>query len=167
MIQKFKMVNQEFQIKIARGNDVQINIELPNRALSASIQQIDEHTVSIIKDNKSYTVHFVLDEGNTTVAFYGEQLLVEKIEEQLEKKRTHEDDSRVEDGKIGAPMPGKILKMLIGEGDKIKRNQPLFIIEAMKMENEVKSPLDGQVKKIYFKEQELVSVGEPIVEVDK
>ena len=63
-------------------------------------------------------------------------------------------------------MPGKILKIFISEGDKIKNNQPLFIIEAMKMENEVKSPLDGTVKKIYFKEQDLVSVGEPIVEID-
>lgn len=165
MIQKYKIANREYQIKLNQKDENKIKIELPDKQLSASIHQVDEHTISIIKNNKSYTVYFVLNEKNTEIAFSGDQFLVEKIEEQVEKKRTRDEDSQFQDGKIGAPMPGKILKIFISEGDKIKNNQPLFIIEAMKMENEVKSPLDGIVKKIYFKEQDLVSVGEPIVEI--
>jgi biotin carboxyl carrier protein len=49
---------------------------------------------------------------------------------------------------IKAPMPGMVLKVLVKEGDSVKKGDALLVLEAMKMENILKSPTDGTVKKI-------------------
>ena len=49
---------------------------------------------------------------------------------------------------IKAPMPGMVLKILVGEGDEVKKGDALLVLEAMKMENILKSPTDGTIKKI-------------------
>ena len=64
---------------------------------------------------------------------------------------------------VSAPMPGKILKMMTAEGDAVRQNQALFIVEAMKMENEVVAPRDGDVEAVHFKKDDLVAVGDVIV----
>ena len=51
-------------------------------------------------------------------------------------------------GDIRAPMPGLVVKMLVKEGEKVKRGKGLILVEAMKMENEIKAPVDGVVDKI-------------------
>jgi biotin carboxyl carrier protein len=49
---------------------------------------------------------------------------------------------------VKAPMPGMVLKILVTEGDQVKKGDALLVLEAMKMENIIKSPADGLVKKI-------------------
>ncbi len=57
---------------------------------------------------------------------------------------------------IQAPMPGLILRILVKEGDLIQANSSVVLIEAMKMENEIKSPQAGVVSKIYVQERQAV-----------
>ncbi|MCJ7577768.1 MAG: biotin/lipoyl-binding protein, partial [candidate division Zixibacteria bacterium] len=64
------------------------------------------------------------------------------------------------------PMPGKIVKILVREGDKVRKGQGLVIVEAMKMENEIRSPGAGIVKKINFKEGNLVDTADLIIELE-
>ncbi|WP_297550965.1 acetyl-CoA carboxylase biotin carboxyl carrier protein subunit [Thermococcus sp.] len=66
---------------------------------------------------------------------------------------------------VTAPMPGKILKVLVSEGQEVKTGQGLVVLEAMKMENEIPAPKDGVVKKIYVKEGDTVNTGDPLVEL--
>ena len=49
---------------------------------------------------------------------------------------------------IGAPLQGSLSKILVQEGDQVELNTPLFIIEAMKMENVIKSPVDGTISEL-------------------
>jgi len=72
----------------------------------------------------------------------------------------------IEKDKIYAPMPGKIVKLLIKEGDRVTQKQPMVIVEAMKMENQVNSPSDGVVKKINFKGGEQVGTETAIIELE-
>lgn len=165
MIEKYRLGEREYQVKFLRGDAAKITVEIGGKEISAVIHTLDEHSISIILDGESYTIHFAVEDNKTHVAFSGQQFLLERLEEDNLKKRP-EEDNRFQDGKVGAPMPGKILKIFVEEGIEVKKNQQLFIIEAMKMENEVRSPVDGKIKKIYFKEEELVSVGEPIIEIE-
>ncbi|MBC7094877.1 acetyl-CoA carboxylase biotin carboxyl carrier protein subunit [Thermococcus sp.] len=66
---------------------------------------------------------------------------------------------------ISAPMPGKILRVLVREGDQVKVGQGLLVLEAMKMENEIPSPKDGVVKRILVKEGETVDTAQPLIEL--
>lgn len=67
---------------------------------------------------------------------------------------------------IKAPMPGLILEININIGDVIKENQPLLILEAMKMENSILSPRDGVIKSISINKGEAVEKGQLLIEFE-
>ena len=64
---------------------------------------------------------------------------------------------------IAAPMPGLICKIHVAEGDKVKTGDVILTIEAMKMENQVKTTRDGVISKINVKEGDTVAEGAPLV----
>ncbi|HLP50606.1 MAG TPA: pyruvate carboxylase, partial [Chitinophagales bacterium] len=66
-------------------------------------------------------------------------------------------------GEIGAPLQGKLVKVYVKEGDKVIKNQPLFVIEAMKMESTIAAPAAGLVKKVYLKEGVMVEQDDCVV----
>jgi len=66
---------------------------------------------------------------------------------------------------IGSPLQGSLSKILVKEGDVVKEGHPLFIIEAMKMENTVTAPMSGTIKKIYLSEKTLVAQDDLVVEI--
>jgi biotin carboxyl carrier protein len=71
-----------------------------------------------------------------------------------------------ETGQIQSPINGKIIKVRVSENNKVKANQDLLIIEAMKMEHRIKSPFAGTVKKILIKEGEQVQLGTLLMELE-
>lgn len=66
---------------------------------------------------------------------------------------------------LTAPMPGTILKILVNQGDAVKQNQPLMILEAMKMENEIVANNDGTVTGIHVTQGQVVNPGEALITV--
>ena len=60
------------------------------------------------------------------------------------------------DGRLTAMMPGRVVKVMADAGDKIKKGQPLIIMEAMKMEHTIVSPRDGVVERVAFKVGDMV-----------
>lgn len=65
-----------------------------------------------------------------------------------------------------SPMPGTILKLLVKEGDAVKANQPLMILEAMKMENEVVASNDGTVVGIHVTQGQVVNAGDALITIN-
>ena len=57
---------------------------------------------------------------------------------------------------IGASIPGKVIKILVKEGDVVAENDPLIVIEAMKMETNIVSKVSGEIKSIEVKENDIV-----------
>lgn len=88
---------------------------------------------------------------------------------------THEDLSSSGSGgassgdplKVLAPMPGKIIKVLVSEGDKVSIGQTLVAMEAMKMEYNLKAQQDLKVKKINCKEQQTTGLGDVLIELEE
>lgn len=68
--------------------------------------------------------------------------------------------------KIFAPMPGKIVKIMVKVGDAVIEKQPMVIVEAMKMENQVNAKAAGTVKAVNFKAGDQVDTETPIIELD-
>jgi pyruvate carboxylase len=67
---------------------------------------------------------------------------------------------------IGASMPGKVLKVLVDVGDKVKKGEHLLITEAMKMETTLQAPHDARIKAIHVKAGEAIAVGDLLVELE-
>ena len=61
-------------------------------------------------------------------------------------------------------MPGKILNIYVEEGDNVNAGETIMILEAMKMENEIRAPGKGKVTKIHIKEGDSVATGDVLVE---
>ncbi len=68
--------------------------------------------------------------------------------------------------KITAPMPGKIVRIIAAEGDQVEAGQPLVVVEAMKMQNEIKATKKGKVTKIAVKEASAVNAGDLLAIVE-
>lgn len=66
-------------------------------------------------------------------------------------------------GTLTSPMPGKVVKIMVAEGDKVEEGQTLLILEAMKMQNEYKSPAAGKVTKLFVQEGAAVETAAPML----
>ncbi len=67
---------------------------------------------------------------------------------------------------VTSPMPGKVVKLLVGEGEEVQSDQGVIVVEAMKMENELKSAVAGKVKEIFVQEGEIVEAGAKLLLVE-
>ncbi len=85
----------------------------------------------------------------------------------LENKKSRKSSSTHADGELVAPMPGKVVKVLVQEKQKVKKGELLLILEAMKMEHKILATHDGVIQKIFFKEGERVSQGTDLAELSK
>lgn len=111
------------------------------------------------------------EEGNSTVAFElnGSYRTVKVPNEAATKSLTIVRKPMADQDNpahVGANIPGTVIKILVNEGDEIKENQPLIILEAMKMETNVLSPRDGKVARVLVEEGAQVEAGELIVELE-
>jgi len=70
------------------------------------------------------------------------------------------------EGDIGAPLQGSLSKILVKAGDKVKQNDALFIIEAMKMESTITSPKSGTVKAVHLTEKTMVQQDDLVIELE-
>lgn len=68
--------------------------------------------------------------------------------------------------KVQAQMPGRIVKVLVKAGEKVRTGQGLLVLEAMKMENEVRAPADGIVKRVFVKDGDRVETRADLVEIE-
>jgi biotin carboxyl carrier protein len=68
--------------------------------------------------------------------------------------------------KIVAPMPGKVVRLLVGDGDAVESGTGVAVVEAMKMQNEIKSPKKGTVQKILVMEGAAVNAGDVLAIVE-
>jgi biotin carboxyl carrier protein len=68
--------------------------------------------------------------------------------------------------KILAPMPGKVVRVLAGVGTKVEAGEPVLVIEAMKMQNELKAPKKGKISRLHVGEGSAVEAGQTLAEVE-
>ena len=72
-----------------------------------------------------------------------------------------------EEGNLNSPISGKVVSIKVKDGDKVKKGDVLMIIEAMKMEYLIRAPYNGKVKKVNFKENNQIEIGQNTVEITK
>ena len=66
-------------------------------------------------------------------------------------------------GRLSAPMPGRVVQLLVAPGDAVRRGQPLAVLEAMKMEHTIAAPRDGTVAAVHCAAGDLVEEGTELI----
>lgn len=130
----------------------------------AQIEYICPNVISILIGGRSFSVYLAREKEKRYVFIDGYQFFVREPSE--EESFVGEEEKAQEDMlKIKAPMPGKVIKINVSENQEIRKNQTLAIVEAMKMENEIKSSIEGYVKKIFVSDGDLVDSEKPMIEL--
>ncbi len=136
------------------------------KTVEADIQYVSPHEISVLIKNKSYQVFMAHDKDGRYMLIDGESFLVKEPAE--EAAGFKEGEERTSEGTIliKAPMPGKVIKVCVSEKEAVHKNQTLAIVEAMKMENEIKASVDGTIRTIHVSADDLVDSEKPLIELD-
>jgi biotin carboxyl carrier protein len=111
-------------------------------------------------DGRIHIVPFVVQGTQVSFAFQGEIYVADVAEKGARTKPRHRDHS------MSAPMPGIVLKILVGPGDVVTKGTPLVILEAMKMEHSIAATRDGKIVAVNCTEGELVQPGLDLIEME-
>jgi len=130
-----------------------------------NIHLISPHVISVLIEGRSYQVYYARDKEKQYLSLEGEEFIVQEVEASQEGIERREEKTREDELVVKAPMPGKVIKVNVSENEKVRKNQTLAIVEAMKMENEIKSTIEGYVKKIFVSPGELVDSEKPLIEL--
>jgi len=152
---KFKAKNYTVHIELKKRNVVTVNHE-------GSKQEVYLNGDHLEISNKKIIVDFIeYRENKLFVSYQGRSFNAELIKEDLKI------EDKEKGGKISAPMHGVIRDLFVSVGDKVKKNQVILILEAMKMQHEITASIDGEVSNIYTKIGEQVSVDEDLLNINK
>lgn len=134
-----------------RGNSLEGNIN--GKAIKGDVLKINTFQYHLLLNDKSYNVELIKLQPEekrvtlkiNTVKFHVQ--LKDRYDELLHSLGLDNlSVKKVND--IKAPMPGMVLKVLVKDGETVKKGDALLVLEAMKMENILKSPTDGLIKKV-------------------
>lgn len=152
---------------VLNGEKVEVFLkDLGTSSVSFNYKGKDYHFEKVASDKTSYSLKN--DSHNCKVVFDGKNALVNGMEISIADPSTSRTKGKSDvDAGMSAPMPGKILKILVSPGQKVEKGESLLVMEAMKMEHAIKASYDGVLKKMYFNEGQLVEAGAALVELEK
>ena len=156
------------QFTIKEGDQL---IEFNDNDAPIDFIKIDASTYHVIHKNKTYKaqiIHADLKNKKIRIGILNQQfdLTIEDSLDHLIQKMGFNQSSLSKNKFIKAPMPGLVLELKVNEGDEVKTGAPLLILEAMKMENVIKSDQDGTIKRIEVQEKETVEKNQVLIEFE-
>ena len=158
-------VNDRFDYNVEKKDGKLI---INDHETHADIRQLGSSVYHIINDLKSYNAEVVsFDKGTKTAAIKVNGTIYNVAAKDqydlLLDKLGLSDLNSAKVSEVKAPMPGLVLKVFVKEGFEVKKGENLFVLEAMKMENIIKSPADVMVKTIKIKPGDKVEKGQVLI----
>jgi len=137
------------------GQPVHIDAVIPRRDVLSLL--VDGHAYEIKREQTATDLHLWVGSTRFAVEVHDPRSL-----RSLQKPGGDEKGPR----KIVAPMPGRVVRLLVAEGSEVEAGQGIVVVEAMKMQNEIKSPKKGVVKKISAAAGAAVNPGDVLAVVE-
>ncbi|RLD30933.1 MAG: acetyl-CoA carboxylase biotin carboxyl carrier protein subunit [Bacteroidetes bacterium] len=151
---------------LSRDGD-KVRISIDGKKYDADVVMVEEGVYSIIIDNKSHNIELIrTDNKNYEVNTYAKSYDVEIVDAESKYLKSRRRDDGDEEAVMSSPMPGKIVKILVKVGDKVKAGDTVIIVSAMKMESEYKVKKDRIIKDIKVKEGDTIQADQPLVVIE-
>lgn len=141
-------------------------VSLSGQPLEIDYVASGPHFASLLIDGRSYEVGLVPREGGYAVSFPDDTLEVQLESAAAAGAGRASSKPAHGEAKVQAPMPGRIVKVLVSAGQDAALGQGLVVMEAMKMENELRSPRAGRVREVRVSEGQAVETGAMLVVLD-
>jgi biotin carboxyl carrier protein len=144
-----KLGEQSYTIEIEETSKSVYRVAVDGNEFLVDGKKTGLTNYSLIVDNRSFEIEVDHTEDEYRVLVDGRNYHVHLVDERRLLVGGAQSSAQLQGRqKVSVPMPGKVIAVLVSEGDKVEKGQGLVIVEAMKMENEVRSPIAGEVKEI-------------------
>jgi biotin carboxyl carrier protein len=144
------------------------SIRIGKREYEVKLKSDEKYGSYILWKNRKYPVEVIRSRQNKYEILFNDISYTFTVETPFSMQRMKvlsSGRSKAEKEFLKAPMPGKIIDVLVREGSNVVRGEPLVILEAMKMQNEIQSPVNGQVLKVLAKPDTNVMKDDILVEI--
>lgn len=157
------------QMQVTRV-DGRFEVEIDGRRWSIDAVRVDGHTLSLLMNRtdgraakgsggRSEEIVLAPNLGTGTLVVGVAGVAVDVDPNTRRRARTGEGASQTGPQRLLAPMPGKVVRVLVAPGDDVGARQPIVVVEAMKMENELRASRPGRVVAIAVRDGQLVDAG--------
>jgi biotin carboxyl carrier protein len=156
--------NRKFSFSIPLKNKIRIG----RRDYIVQLKSDDKYGTYILWKNRKYPVEVVRSRQNKYEILFNDISYTFTVETPFSLQRMkvlHSTKGKSEQESLKAPMPGKIIDVLVREGSNVLRGEPVVILEAMKMQNEIQSPVNGKVIKVSVKANDNVMKDDVLIEI--
>ncbi|MCX7987440.1 MAG: biotin/lipoyl-binding protein [Bacteroidales bacterium] len=163
-----KIGNRLAKIKILKQDGSKILFDVDGKKYEVDIAQVDAG-YSILWNQKSYNVEILESEDpkHMVVNTLHNSFEVDIVDAEYRYLESRNKNKEIEGGNvISSPMPGRVVRILVKEGDAVTLGQTVIIVSAMKMESEYKATKDGVIKHVHVKEGEVVNGHQPLITIE-
>lgn len=164
-----KLGDEEFDVEIKRAGG-RVSAEIDGRKYDLEISEPEEKVFLIKKENEIFEAFFSESSDRTgepsKIKIGGKEFEIEIIDPKKLRGGGAGADGAAGTAEIKTAMPGKVVRVLLEKNAEVKAGEGVIVVEAMKMQNEMKSPKDGIVSEIRFKEGDTVNAGDVLVVIE-
>jgi len=141
-----------------------LEVHVDGRPADVSYREVDNlGQVALVVDQRAFAVSIEGDERACLVTVAGHSYAVEVEDEREQAAHAAEGARGRQGGVVKSVMSGVVVQLLVAPGDAVEKGQPLLILEAMKMQNEIGAPADGVVRAVHVEESQAVTGGTKLV----
>ena len=162
-----KLGDQSYTLEIEEMGKSLYRVSVDGNEFLVDGKKTGRTNYSLIVNNRSFEIEVDHAEDEYRVLVDGRNYHVNLVDDRRVRIGGGQSEIQLQGRqKVSVPMPGKVIAVLVSEGDSIEKGQGLVIVEAMKMENEVRSPIAGEVKEIKVKTGDAVEGGAVLLIVE-
>jgi biotin carboxyl carrier protein len=158
---KLELAGSTRTLELARDGR-RLNAHLDGQTLEADAVEVAPGIYSILIGGSSFEAQVESAANGLTVSIAGNRIPVRVVDPRQWQGRRGGSVEAEGRQQIVAPMPGKIVRLLVEQGAKVEAGQGVLVIEAMKMQNEIRSPKTGTVERLLVAEGQAVTAGEVV-----
>ncbi len=155
----------EHNILMTEFNQDRISFVFENVDYEYRVLAAENNSITLQSEDGEFLEAFgvVFDATKKMQLFVNNKEVFVQVKEKVETKSS---SLSISEGGLLSPMPGKIFKIHLQAGSSVKEGEPVLIVEAMKMEHTIRSPRDGIIKEIFYKEGDQVQGGVILCEIE-
>jgi biotin carboxyl carrier protein len=156
---------ERVEVEVVQSNATRVEGRIAGRSYVLEVAEVGPGVYWFNWNNRSIEVTVTPAGDAYAVSISQRHVSVEIVDARTAlRKAAHQSADGVVE--LRAPMPGKVVKVLVDEGAQVQAHQGVLVVEAMKMQNEIKSPKSGIVKKIRVANNAAVNAGDVLAVVE-